>query len=337
MKKVRRISRWILLSLFVQILFLSYLDFIYLPQQSHVSVSAFEEWDPESERKFKIAMEAVAVKVSFNGAYAGYTVKDQLFLMDTKNSKMLKTIDCGEISDNYFRWLPDRNMVIYSLYTKGSDKIEIATYDMDSGVERRYPAITGVAKDSGVMDIELSTLTNVVYVRIKSGEAKTMVYKYDIMDKLDWVMNLSPDRNLAELRYSDKVIYENEKNMLSVKDNQGSSMLSSLGKAVLLGVGSDDTVYAGAVNSEGLISKIFYGPLEELKAKQWTELDVDGDMRIEDIVIHSKLGVYMLVQDRHLLQGIGMDRQIRLPGDFIELHDRFVVTRTGDWVQINTI
>lgn len=337
MRKAGRIFRWILFSIFVQVLLLSYLNFIYLPMQTSVALSAFEEFELDGGRKFKIPTDAAEIKVSFDGAYAGYFAEGKLILVETKNGRKLQPIHCGEPSRSFFRWLPDRNMAIYSMGTEDRNDIKIATYDMESQVERQYPAITGIPKGSVVMDIHLSTLTNVVYVKIKSDVTKAKVYKYNIMDDLETVMNIHPDKNILEMSYRDTIVYENERNTLAVKDDQKDYTLPFSGKMVLLGVDSEDTVYAGEVDEDGWISTVYSGGLEAMKAKKWHRTDIGKRVPAKDIVVNTEGEIYVIDRDLHVLKGIGKDREIIFPGDFVELHEKFVVAREGDWIRINII
>ena len=114
----------------------------------------------------------------------------------------------GEIT--YHRWLPDREMLIYAIKEPEakSGHVRISTYDVIPDLVRSYPDIKELPAGSGVMDIELSPMTNIVYPKIKTSDTRARIYKFDIMDNLSLVFKTDHTTVIKETLYTDNLVYQ---------------------------------------------------------------------------------------------------------------------------------
>ncbi|MGE5614103.1 MAG: hypothetical protein ACM3XR_06815, partial [Bacillota bacterium] len=179
MKKLKMIIKWVLLSLLLQTAVLAYINFIYLPNRGKYTATAFEE-GPASvkNRSYVLPEGAAGVSVSFDGLYAAYKKGDNVVIVDIDKKKSIRELDPAGGSITYYRWLPDREMLIYAVREPGGKKgcVRIATYDIGPELERSYPDIVNLPEGSEVVNIELSPLTNVVYPMIKTSKTRARIY-----------------------------------------------------------------------------------------------------------------------------------------------------------------
>jgi hypothetical protein len=339
MKTIGRVLRWIIISVVFQFIILSYFNFIYLPGKNIIKASVYEfPGNYERPREIKIPLAADEIKVSYDGSYAGYLLDGNLEIINTKDGKIRKIIYCEKNDLSYFRWLPDRDMVIYSLKQaeKGDSCIEIVTYDLDTGTERRYPKIEKLPVKSNVTAIELSPLTNVVYLKIRAGDSTASIYKFNIMDDLSFVMEIDIDSVIRETNYSDNLIYQDKEGALFVRDGRGnvSRNLGLESRAALLGVDLSDNVYVGELDKQGMVSKVCYGKVNEDPSKSWECLVLGKDVRPEEIIITGSGEIFILEEAQKNICLADGSLEMNYSGDLIQFLDDWLVTRELDTLKL---
>jgi hypothetical protein len=268
-----RIYKWIILSVLLQFAVLSYFNYIYLPGEVKVKATMYES--PEAvfkDREADIPEDASHICVSHDGVYAAYLIDGRLEILNTlgKERKIAVNTQKGRVT--FFRWLPDRNMVIYSCSTEtgGEGHIEISTYDADNRTERSYPKITRLPGGSDVTDITLSPLTNIVYVKVKTSESAARIYRFNIMDNLSLVMKTKKDTIIKETLFSDNLVYQEPGGKIAVRGSSGGA--KSLGlkeKYILLGIDGNDRVYAAEPDGKNMVGEILFGGLDDGQVKTW--------------------------------------------------------------------
>jgi hypothetical protein len=209
-----------------------------------------------------------------------------------------------------------------------SSSIQIFTKDIDSGLDHSFPKITGLARNSEVLAIELSPLTNVVYAKVKSGSSQARIYKFNIMDQSSFIMNVDADASIEELSYKDILLYEDRKrNKVRVWDgiNRYSWALPFKEKIVLLGVDSEDKIYIGEIGDNEKVSKIYYGELDKENHKSWQEVVPSEPMEKSRVVISSKGQIFMVDSAKEAIKDLKSGGEITYKGSFVEVIDNYVI------------
>ncbi|MCX7922175.1 MAG: hypothetical protein N3B21_09220 [Clostridia bacterium] len=346
MKRLLRIYKWIVISVLLQCMILVYVNYFYLERRNEVVATSFEiEEKPDTDAKVKIKQGAQGIKVSFDGAHILYLLEGNLEIVKTQDDKHLKTISGrnGEIS--YYRWLPDRNMIIYSVKLKqaSSGGVQIYTYDVDSGVERSYPEMKGLPTQSSVVDIELSPLTNIVYAKVKVSEEQARVYKFNIMNNLSYVMNVDINTVIKETSYSDNLIYQNTKNKAFIRDGNKSSSKSIpfKNRVALLDVDSEDRVYIGELNSDKKVYCIYYSKIDdkigENPENTWDKIKLDNAVSPESIAITRRGDVYTYSEDGNTIYNVRTGLESTYEGRLIQILDGYLVVLDGERLKFRAI
>ncbi len=334
MKKLKMIYCWILISVIFQVAVLSYINFIYLPGRGAIKATMYEaETAAVKGRSLKLPDGAGEVVVSFDGLYAAYRMDNQLVISDLDTQKTLKTLepDGGEFT--CFRWLPDREMLIYSIKEPEgkSGQAEISTYDIGPELDRSYPAIKSLPEDSEVTDIVLSPLTNVVYPKIKIGKTKAKIYKFDIMDNLKFIMSTSTETEIFETMYSDSLIYQSPDSSIRIRNGRtgGTSRLPVKDATKLLATDDNDFIYAAITDKNGSLTAIYSGKAGQ-KAEEWETLPLDEPVKAENVYITAEGTIYYAdveAKKIHALEGTGVTEY---QGDLLTVLDDYAVSIDGN-------
>lgn len=341
MKKLALIYRWIIVSVLLQVIALSYINFVYLPNRGAVKATMYEVGDDSVEdRSVLLPSGAENIIVSYNGLFAAYTIGGDIEIMDIQKRKSIKTLKPSDGELTYYRWLPDRDMLIYSTKTdsKGKGQVGVSTYEIDTMLDRSYPQIKGLAEGSTVLDIELSPLTNLVYVLIKTGESRTKLYKYNIMDDLSFIMNGGPAFAMKETAYTDTLFYQDgEKNvrMRNGKSGKSSTVLQN-SHARLLAVDSEDRAYIGSLNGDGRITDLIFGKPEQ-SSKEWEKLTLKAPASPEDVFITPEGSVYMADRAGEKIVRPDGSAAGSFKGELLEVLDDYTVSISGGKLEMNII
>ncbi len=343
MKVILRVYKWIIFSLIFQILFLIFLNNYYLVKGVSIKATSFEvQEEPKEDKGFKVPPGAEDIKVSFDGSYIAYLLDGMIKIKDIKTEKDKDTLrpDSGRI--DYYKWLPDRDIIIYSikLEEKGRNKMQISTKDLESDLDHKYPVISGLSNDSEVLNIEVSPLTNVVYAKIKSSSSQAKVYKFDINNDSYYIMNISLDADIKEINYKDAFLYEDStKNRVRVWDGikHSSREVRLKEKNILLGIDAEDKVYVGNIVDSDKISKILYGKLDEQDDEAWAQIDLNEPVDSKNIIVSSKGQVLVLDDNEKTITNVQNNEKIEYEGDFIEMLDDYIVYLDNDKVKLDVI
>lgn len=344
MKIAGRIYGWIIISVVFQLIIVAFFNFIYIPGRGKIEVPNIKvevENKPKVDVKFEIPKEASQIKVSFDGLYAGYLLGGKLEILDIQKKKNIKTISPAGEQLSYYRWLPDRNMIIYSLNSSISKAghIQIISYNIESEEEKEFPEITNVDKNSEVTDIELSPLTNIVYALIKAGNSQARVYQFDIMNKIRAVIPMNSGTIIKETNYSDKLVYQDNKYKLFVRDGIKSVTWAFpyKNKMTLLDIDNEDKIYVGELNKDSKVTKINFGKLTVEPDKAWTPISLKKPIEPSNIMVTRNGALFEIADSENAVYTIPDYRKLDYKGKFIEILDDYIVSVDDNELELTVI
>lgn len=343
MKTFTRVYKWIVLSVFLQVVILSYINFIYLSADGKITATIAEISESARENtSMKIPEGTSDVKVSFDGTYVGYIEDKKLVIVDLNTKKVKKVLNADRNNLTYYRWLPDSHMVIYSISAADGQpgQVQMFTYEIEGEVERNYPKIGNLPKGSQVEDIELSPQTNVVYAKVVTGSNQAQVYKFNIMNTLTYILTATKDIHIKELSFSDKLFYQDSKNRIFVRDGikNTNTQLQFKEPMALLEIDSEDRVYVGELDENNRVVKIYYGKYTAAQEeKKWTEIALEKPVESTDLKITSTGSLFEIVKEEKTIYEIGSKDKISYKGEVIEILDDYLVTMDNNRIELTVI
>lgn len=350
-RTIKRITIWTIVSLLVQLVVLSYFNYLYLPNKNKVNIVVVNPQEAAGSRQARIPADAENIKVSYNGKYAAYLHKNELCLIETKGSRIIKSFPSDGKVLSYYMWLPDRNIIIYSMGTwkEEGSVIEVNTYDADGDILRDYPELEVREIKSEVLEIALSPLTNIVYIKV-GNNSKSSIYKFDIMDNLSFIMDVDFSTRIKKALYSDTLILQHRDLSLYIWDGGKLYPLNSPaeGKSIMLGLDGEDNIYLGEMNQEGKIFRIFAGKVDQEGVDSWNKIELLSQADADKIIISKHGEIYILDDKESPLKSIikknehtifNLTKKIKraYKGDFIELIDWHIVSRKDRYLFIEEI
>lgn len=342
MKKLSRLYKWIALAVLFQVAVLSYMEFIYLPNRGAVTATSFEPGKTAVKSKsMKLPGDAQGVLVSFNGVHAAYMQGEKLVVADIdRGGKVLKTLEAAGGKFGYYRWLPDRDMLIYSITEPEGKKgqVLVSTLDLGPMLERSYPKMTGLPHGSAVTDIELSPLTNIVYTMVKTSETAIKVYKYNIMDDLTYVMKANTEAVFKETSYTDNLIYQDKGGKITIRNGTTAkkTYLPVKGTMKLLAVDAEDNIYAGQLNDGGKVIKVHYGRSDQT-AKEWKETELKGAFEVSELAVTPDGSIYTIAEKDNFIQDTATGNKFSYEGSLIEILDDYIISIDGQKLRLTAI
>ncbi|MDF2987609.1 MAG: hypothetical protein K0R50_3119 [Eubacterium sp.] len=343
-KTLAKWYKWILLAVIFQSCVLFYINNIFLNTDVSVSVTTSETKPKSLSGDFKVPKDVNEVKVSFNARFGAYVDNaGVLHIINIETNKDKKIAGLEEDKITYFKWLPDRDMVIYSSDTKNGKRgvIQMSTYEADSETTRDLPEITDINSKSKVMDIDLSPYTNVVYAKIYTSETRSKIIRFNVMNQYAHVMNLGPDAIIKECGYVNKLFYQNPDEAIYVYDgmNRSKSKVSIDAENVrILDIDSNDTLYIGVLDSNGKVTHIYQQKVTDTKlTDSWTKTELKERVLPEDITISVNGNMYAVNKDENKIVNLTSGLKASFRGDFLEMLNGALISKDGNQVNITSL
>lgn len=332
-----------MLSIIVQFLGLLYVNNFILNTDKEVSISNVDTKSQIVTGDFKLTTEAEKFSISYNGQYCAYLADGKLHIMNVEKQSDNSIANTGKDKITYFRWMPDRNMVIFSSNTKSGKKgsIQVSTYEADSKTVRDYPTINGLPSKSEVQDIDLSPYTNMVYAQIKTSDNLSKIVRFNIMSQYSSVMTVASDTKIKETTYVNKLFYNDPGKSIYYYDGNTKTKHSvkvGSGSTLLLNVDSEDNVYIGQLDNNKKVTKIYYQKVtEQALTNNWKEINLKDSSLPQDVLISDNGNIYLNYRDENKVINAVSGLKASYRGDFVELLDGALVSSDTNKIHVITL
>lgn len=354
MKLFRRIIVLIVISLLVQSGVLLYIDRFYLSNETNIkSVKVTKTAKPKKiEVQVPIPDDAKNVTTSYDSKYIAYSQGDSVKIFNTTAEANPITISPESGANvSYYKWLPDRNMILEGEKSSTDEGSMIRFYSFD--VDKNKKVVirdnhnnrdTDIYINSkfDVTDLELSTLTTMFYIKINRGGNSSGIYVIDINSQLDTISNNKVIGNMLITRLDDKLIYENlinpkePKIMFTDSASTINQTISIDGVSVpnLLGIDKDDNIYIGQSENDK-ISKIFFGQRTDDTSK-WKSVNLSQPVDKQDIYITAAGKIYTNDNLKGIVTDVSSGIKTTYKGGFLQLYDGGIASKSdGKLVKTN--
>lgn len=336
MKTLKRVVLWMLISLIVQLSVFFYLDKFYLKPESSFKDTIIQTSAVNNKKiDLKIPVNAQDIKTAYDGKYSAFLDGSILKILNAQNAE-IKTVEFEKgVELSYYRWFPDADILILAEKHSGSryNVLKFSSYNAKKNERTVYydKSASGDVEiqlpdtKSKVTDIELSTLTNMIYVEIQRKGSRNSLYSINVMGEYEKVsidsyfigdLCLIP-HEANGLLYEDttynKVRGIGEKKSVSVKDAQ---------KLGVIAADNNDNVYLGSVSGDKLngykVSRIYYGKLSESTGK-WQTIDLKGEYNKKDIFVTLSGRIFLNDSSKGVVKEIKTGIQTSYTGQFVSM------------------
>lgn len=339
MKALKRIVIWILLSLVMQIAVLYYVDkFLFASEGVNATIST-KKVDKEKEKKRNVNIfvpeEAKQVALSYDGSYLSFYIDDELKLIDAYSGEE-KTVELEDkLSVSFYKWAPDRNIILIAAkkeYNKSS-KYLFYSYDAERGVnekletkEQDETAFT-TTKSSRVEDLQLSPLTNMIYVKASLDGGRSNIQSINIMKRINKVDTKSYFiGDIKIIPNDDRIAYEDfAKNRVYVTGKSKAISIDKVDKLCLIGVDDNDNIYVGELDDDSIsgtlkVKNIYYGTINE-DPNDWKKVTLQETVNKKDTYISREGKIYINDNLKGIVTEVSSNKQTSYKGIFLQMYD----------------
>jgi len=216
--------------------------------------------------------EAENLQLSYNNKYLSFINNNKLEVIDLYQNKSV--FDSSIVLDSSFKllnykWLPDRNSLLFFSNEADPSKAYLYSLDFNDQTSSGYqPKLDREFSFSiaNIINIEMSTYTNNLYVLFEDANQKENLIRMDIMKGINW-LNL-PQENIHNIAVSNKLgnlFVESSYNLsksIFLLNGQERMIVSNHPNDILLG-SRDNTIYIGRVDKGYLQELYSYDPLKD--------------------------------------------------------------------------
>ncbi len=343
MKVLVKWYKWIILAIIFQFCVLFYINNVFLNTNVAVNVTNTGTKTKPETGDFTVPETASDVKLSFNAKFGAYLSDGVLHIIDADSNKDKQVAGMEKDKITFFKWLPDRDMVIYSSDTKNGKKgvVQMSTYEADSETARDYPEISGLSSKSEIKDIDLSPYTNVVYAKIRTSDSNSKIIRFNVMSQYAHVMNLGADAIIKECSYVNKLVYQNPGESIYIYDGikvVKNKIPVDAKEVRVLDIDQDDTLYIGILNTSGKVTQIYKQKITEDKpTDNWTKISLQDSVSPENIVISGTGNIYAVNSEENTVSNLENDLKASYRGDFLEILNGALVSKDGKKVNITSL
>ncbi|HEY5560843.1 MAG TPA: hypothetical protein VIK72_03645 [Clostridiaceae bacterium] len=340
MKIVKRLSIWILISIVIQCSILFYLDKYYFAAEGKVKTKSLvlkKQVVKEVVINLPKDADVAKVKVSYDGKYLAFLQGNSIKVMNLETGEIKNINYDATVTVMYYKWLPDRDrMFVAEKHIKNNKpivkfsscdvkKTEIVTNEIrDNNNNEEFITLTD--SKATVEDIQISTLTNMIYVKLSLTGQRNSVYSMNVMGQMNKVNTGYIIGKMSELISEDRLVYEDlTTKKIYIEGLNPISIANTDLKIINIIPGNNtDVIYLGK-NDSYKISKLYYGSLDTTIDK-WKTIDLKDPVDINNIYISYKDKIYF----NDILQGIiteeSSGKQTAYKGIVLQMYDEGIIS-----------
>ncbi len=341
-KKIRMIIIWALIAVTFELCILFAADNALSYKKHNINITKYAsigETDFEYS-VYNIPKDASNILVSYNVSYIAYIHKGKLSIMNIKTGVEKKVIEPGVGDITYFRWLSDRNTVIYSVKKDIGEhsEISILTYDIDSGVYNEYKSYNKLSKECSVDLILFSTITHITYVKISDTGKEDMILRYGMLGELEtgYANNLADGAPFAMSPYEDRLVYKSREGNIDIKISNKITHLTKNKDMQLIGISSKDTIFLGRLNSLKKVTEI-YGITNKNNKYIWNKLSLKIPVALKNIVLGGNDKILIFNDKTKTIYDMRGKTKTAYNGIFLDIVDGVTVSNNNGVIETKKI
>lgn len=323
--------------LIIQFGALVFLETVYFTDNASYSSTKVENNVSKDVSKLKLVLEdgSIDTSVSYDGKYLAYLNNKDLFVLNLDDTNKTKVSASDGMEIIYYKWIYDRNRLILAerpINLKKSAFYKLYYYDVDSKskaeifneVNNRSIKIPIYNNNEKIDAIDMSTLTNVIYVKLSSSNNYSRVYSINIMAQVKNIKTVTHNvGKIISTKIDDVLLYENlnDSKVFIYGENMpieinGNSNLS------LLGTDNKDNVYLALTNNDKT-QIIYYG---NIAGNDWKKIDIKTAVDINDIYINYKGQIFIKDSSKSIIEELLTGKGTYYIGNIIDIYDNGIIS-----------
>lgn len=339
MKGLKKIIIWTLIPVALELVGLLYIDQFYLNDETSFNAKKVDTTVKKQANKInvKVSDDAKNIGVSYNGNYISYYEDGVIEVVDTSNNKKKEIkIDDGAKFSSY-KWLADRDIMLIAEKYNDDDSSSYLKFESYNAKKDEKSVLSNdknkelkisLADDNyEVLDMALSTATNVTYVKIGTEGAKNKIYRINVMAQVEETKygncNLG---KITAANKEDKLIYEDlTSNRIRVAGAKNPIATGENAMHYLLFTDSEDRVYIG--NGEnGKIKKIFIGSVKTGN-QQWKTLNLAQQTSRNDIYMTTNGKIYINNSSKNVVTELETGKETKYTGTLVQVYNLGIISK----------
>lgn len=339
MKYFKRILIWCSISLFLQIAALFYANNYLLTGNTSIKSKKITKTDNKNfiKEKIEVPEQASDFQVSYNGRYISYMENGKLVIIDSRDGKEKKFDE--DVNILCYKWLPDRNRMLIAqrVIKNGEEKVGLSYYDAKKEEEEDPKVITYMDRRTKVEDIIVSTLNNVIYLKVLRGGNRTNIYRIDIMKEISKVETRDHFvGKISIIPHEDKLVYEGLINKTINITHSREKLIPNgfvdYSKFKLIGVDRNDRVYIAQVFDDS-VKAVYSTNLEEDKGV-WKKYNIkEQDTTIQDIFLTYDGKLYLNNNLKGIVTNLETGKETTYNGIFKGIYSRGIVSSNDGYIE----
>lgn len=323
MKIMKRIGVWIIISVLIQCAGLFYVNnYVLSEQTSYKSKKVVAKDTKNADADVSIPDDNTDINISFDGKYVAYYEGDVLKVVNTKSGES-RNVEFGDgVKVSFYKWLPDRNRMLIAEKTtlKNGSGFTLSYYDVDKNAKEEIKKLSWADSKSEVEDIQVSTLTNVIYVKVAHSGQRSSIYWINIMKEMRTVDTSSYVIGaIRSVPHSDNLVYEDlTYHRIAATNINKPITIKAVNNPALLAVDGDDNIYVGQVENDKVV-RIYSGGLKNNTSTfKVTELKEPIDR--DDIYVSDDGNIYLNDALKGIMQELSTGKETAYKGRIINMY-----------------
>ncbi|KOR26762.1 hypothetical protein [Clostridium sp. L74] len=345
MKLIKILIIWSIIPLTFEITGLLYVDKYYLANKGQCKIEKVEEKQEKiADKNIKIPIpeEVEDVKISYDGKYISYKESNNINIINTLNGEEKKVQISTKGKICYYTWLKDRHrMYIWEKFGDDSNYLKVSYYDKDKDhreivADNHYNEVQIPLANSeyNVQDHVISTLNGVEYVKVKTNNNRSNIYRLNVMSQIEKCKSYSKIGKIDALNRDDNFIYEDLRyGKVRVSERENSLHIPETDNLCVLGVDGEDNVYVGNIIDEK-VNKIFYGSLKEDESS-WKQVSLNESIDREDIYVSKNSKIYINNKTNGIVKEVLSGKEIKYQGRIVQYYNKGIgIINNGEFSKV---
>jgi len=328
MKSIKKYVVWIMLSLFLQMSMYFYLDKYFFVNETVFTSKKIDNTQNTTKliENTKIPEKSEDLTLSYDGKYASYIEAGKLKIINLQTAEEEVIPFAQGVNISFYKWLPDRDRMFIAEkeVDKDSPIIKFSYYDVKTNDNTQLSNVFINLNDANdeVENMELSTLTNVIYIKIGQKGYISSVYRINVMGSIEEVAS-GFIGNIKIMTTVDKMLYEDiSDSQIKVAGLDQTVNIRGVANLALISIDNEDNVYVGQVEQNKIV-KIFSGTLDE-NTDSWKITVLKNPVERKNLFVSLEGRIYVNDSLSRTVKDITSNQETSYKGSFLEIDNNII-------------